>query len=116
VWPALHRVGVHQPGHGLLVSADIGRGNVLRGPDQRAGAKGDQVLQVKFPDDVDLSKYEFGRGLQALPRMVRARRADQDPRHRDAESDPEDGEADAPFLPIRGLPRLSKADIADRLK
>jgi len=26
------------------------------------------------------------------------------------------GEADAPFLPIRELPRLSKADIADCLK
>jgi hypothetical protein len=26
------------------------------------------------------------------------------------------GEADAPFLPIRGLPRLSRADIAGRLK
>jgi hypothetical protein len=114
---ALHRVGVHQPGHGLLVSADIGRGDVLRGTDQRAGAKGDQVLQVEFPDDVDLSKYELVEDCKPYrERCVPAALIKAHATVTLMSDHPEDGEADAPFLPIRGLPRLSKADIADRLK
>ena len=29
--PHVHRVGVHDPGHGLLVGAEIGRGHVALG-------------------------------------------------------------------------------------
>ena len=36
----LHRVGVHHPGHGLLVGADVGGGDVVRGADQRADLAG----------------------------------------------------------------------------
>ena len=37
---ALHRVGVHQPRHGLLVGADVGRGDIVFGTDQRADLTG----------------------------------------------------------------------------
>jgi hypothetical protein len=36
----LHRVGIHEPRHGLLVRADVGGGNVVRGTDKRADLAG----------------------------------------------------------------------------
>ena len=51
--------------------------------DVNEGAKGDQVLRVEFPDDVDLGDFEVVEGTKALPRMVRTRRADQYTCHRD---------------------------------
>ena len=36
----VHRVGVHHPGHGLLVGADVGRGDVVRGTDERHDLRG----------------------------------------------------------------------------
>ena len=32
--PLVHRVGVHHPGHGLLVGVHVGRGNILFRPDE----------------------------------------------------------------------------------
>ena len=47
--------------------------------DVNEGAKGDQVLRVEFPDDVDLGDFEL---IEEHPRMVCTCRADQCTRQR----------------------------------
>ncbi len=52
----VHRVGVHDPGHGLLVGAQIRSGNVALGPD-----KLDDLRGIAASDALDFAHGKFGR-------------------------------------------------------
>ena len=72
----VHGVGVHHPGHGLLVGVDVGRGNVFFRPDeldQLRGVAAGHALQfalrhlVRIADDAALGAAEGNVDHGALP-------------------------------------------------
>ena len=81
----VHRVGVHHPGHGLLVGADVGRGDVVRGTDQRHDlrgvAPGDALelglrVVARIDDHATLGAAVRDVEQRALPRHPHRQRAD----------------------------------------
>jgi hypothetical protein len=86
----VHRVGVHHPGHGLLVGAHVRRGHVLLRPDelhQLGGVAAGHALQlalrhlVRIADDAALGPAEGDVDHRALPGHPTGQRAHLVQRH-----------------------------------
>ena len=81
----MHGIGVHYPGHRLLVGVHVGGGDVLLGPDeieQLGGVAAGHALQlalrhfVRIADDAALGAAERNVHHRALPRHPARQRAD----------------------------------------
>ena len=109
-----HAVGVHDPGHGLRVGVDVGRGNVLLRPDERqnrAGVAARHPFQLALrhlfgiAGDAAFGAAEGNVHHRALPRHPRGQRL------HFVERDLRDGSgcrpwpARAPSCAARGSPR-----------